>query len=184
MTHNLAVWLQNGGYRTIHLGKFLNGYGDEPHDNGTIVPPGWNSWHTIIKADTNHYFYGYRMNVNGTIEGPFGDSGSWDTREYGALDDLGCPFAPANGLPCNYETDMLTGLATREITETPAEQPFYLQVDYTAPARGLPPPRRARAGPPPLRLVQGGPRCPTTAPKASTRATSPTSPASSAKPRT
>jgi N-acetylglucosamine-6-sulfatase len=133
MTHNLAVWLQNGGYRTIHLGKFLNGYGDEPYDNGTIVPPGWNSWNTIIKADTNHYFYGYRMNVNGTIQGPFGDSGSWDTREYGARDDIGCPFAPTNGLPCTYESDMLSGLAIREITETPTDQPFYMQVDYTAP---------------------------------------------------
>ena len=57
----------DSGYRTIHLGKFLNGYGDEPYDNGTIVPPGWNSWHTILKADTNHYFYGYRLNNNGTI---------------------------------------------------------------------------------------------------------------------
>ena len=133
MTHNLAVWMQNAGYRTIHLGKILNGYGDEPYDNGTIVPPGWSSWHTILKADTHHYFYGYEMNNNGTIEGPYGDSGSWDTREYGARDDIGCPFAPTNGLPCNYETDELTELATREITETPAEQPFYLQLDYTAP---------------------------------------------------
>ena len=133
MTHNLAVWLQNAGYRTMHLGKFLNGYGDEPYDNGTTVPPGWNSWHSILKADTHHYFYGYEMNNNGTIEGPYGDSGSWDTREYGARDDIGCPFAPTNGLPCYYESDKLTEMATREIAETPAEQPFYLQVDYTAP---------------------------------------------------
>ena len=34
-THNLATWLQGAGYRTIHVGKFLNGYGDEPYDNGT-----------------------------------------------------------------------------------------------------------------------------------------------------
>ena len=30
-THNLATWLQGAGYRTIHVGKFLNGYGDEPY---------------------------------------------------------------------------------------------------------------------------------------------------------
>ncbi len=54
-THNLATWLQGAGYRTIHVGKFLNGYGDEPYDNGTTVPPGWSAWHTVLKADTDHY---------------------------------------------------------------------------------------------------------------------------------
>ncbi len=34
-THNIATWLQGAGYRTIHIGKFLNGYGDEPYDNGS-----------------------------------------------------------------------------------------------------------------------------------------------------
>ncbi|HET8638906.1 MAG TPA: sulfatase-like hydrolase/transferase [Solirubrobacterales bacterium] len=133
MNHNLAVWLNQAGYRTIHIGKFLNGYGDEPYDNGTIVPPGWDAWHTVLKADTHHYFYGYRLNDNGTIDGPFGDSGSWDTREYGVRDDIGCPFAPTNGLPCFYESDVLTRIAAEEITGTPEERPFYLQLDYTAP---------------------------------------------------
>lgn len=131
--HNLAVWLQNAGYRTIHVGKFLNGYGDEPYDNGSGIPLGWSAWHTTLKADTNHYFYGYELNNNGKIEGPYGDSGSWETREYGARDDFGCPFAPLNGLPCFYETDMLTNIAAQEVRETSLEQPFYLQLDYTAP---------------------------------------------------
>jgi arylsulfatase A-like enzyme len=131
--HNLAVWLQNAGYRTIHVGKFLNGYGDEPFDNGTTIPPGWSAWHTVEKADTTHYYYGYSLNDNGQIDGPFGDSGSWETREYGARDDIGCPFAPANGLPCYYETDTLTNIATAELQGTSPEQPFYLQLDYTAP---------------------------------------------------
>jgi arylsulfatase A-like enzyme len=133
MTHNLAVWLQSAGYRTIHIGKFLNGYGDAPYDNGTIVPPGWSAWHTVLNADTDHYFYGYKLNDNGQIDGPFGDSGSWETREYGARDDPGCPFAPANGLPCYYETDALTNIASSELLATPPETPFYLQLDYTAP---------------------------------------------------
>jgi arylsulfatase A-like enzyme len=132
-THNLAVWLQNAGYKTIHIGKFLNGYGDKPWDEGTMIPPGWSSWHTVLNADTDHYYYGYLLNNNGEIDGPYGDSGSWVTREYGARDDIGCPFAPANGQPCYYETDKLTEYATREITETAPETPFYLQLDYTAP---------------------------------------------------
>ncbi len=133
MTHNLATWLQGAGYRTVHIGKFLNGYGDEPYDDGKTVPPGWNAWHTVIKADTNHYFYGYTLNNNGVLEGPYGDSGSWETREYGVRDDLGCPLAPLNGLPCFYETDMLTNIAANELLATSPEQPFYLQLDYTAP---------------------------------------------------
>jgi N-acetylglucosamine-6-sulfatase len=132
-THNIATWLQGAGYRTIHVGKFLNGYGDEPYDNGTTVPPGWTAWHTLLKADTDHYFYGYTLNNNGILEGPYGDSGSWETREYGVRDDLGCPFAPLNGLPCFYETDMLTNIAAQELRGTSPEQPFYLQLDYTAP---------------------------------------------------
>ena len=133
MTHNLAVWLQGAGYRTIHVGKFLNGYGDEPYDDGKTVPPGWSAWHSVLRADTNHYFYGYTLNNNGQLEGPYGDSGSWETREYGVRDDLGCPFAPLNGLPCFYETDTLTNIATQELLGTPLDQPFYLQLDYTAP---------------------------------------------------
>ncbi|HEX3608092.1 MAG TPA: sulfatase [Solirubrobacterales bacterium] len=132
-THNLAVWLQNAGYRTIHVGKFLNGYGDEPYSNGTEMPPGWTAWHTVLKADTDHYYYGYSLNNDGKIEGPYGDSGNWETREYGVRDDLGCPFAPLNGLPCFYETDMLTNIADEELRGTSPEQPFYLQLDYTAP---------------------------------------------------
>lgn len=132
-SHNIATWLQSAGYRTVHIGKFLNGYGDEPFDNGTTVPPGWSAWHTTLKADTNHYFYGYTLNNNGVLEGPVGDSGSWDTREYGERDDFGCPFAPLNGKPCLYETDVLTRIADEEMLGTPAGTPFYLQLDYTAP---------------------------------------------------
>ncbi|HEX2392812.1 MAG TPA: sulfatase, partial [Solirubrobacterales bacterium] len=131
--HNVATWLQGAGYRTIHIGKFLNGYGDEPFDDGRTVPPGWSAWHTVLNADTNHYFYGYTLNDNGSIDGPFGDPGSWETREYGERDDYGCPAAPLNGKPCLYETDTFNRIATEELAGTPPEQPFYLQVDYTAP---------------------------------------------------
>jgi N-acetylglucosamine-6-sulfatase len=132
-SHNIATWLQGAGYRTIHVGKFLNGYGDEPFDTGTDVPPGWNAWHSVLSADTHHYYYGYTLNDNGSIDGPFGDSGSWETREYGERDDFGCPSAPLNGKPCLYETDVFNRIASEELLGTPLEQPFYMQVDYTAP---------------------------------------------------
>jgi len=132
-SHNIATWLQGAGYRTIHIGKILNGYGDAPYSPGTEEPPGWNSWHTILNSDTNHYAYGYMLNNNGVVEGPYGDSGSWETREYGAIDDAGCPYAPLNGLPCYYETDKFNQLAVEELAATSPEQPFYMQVDFTAP---------------------------------------------------
>jgi N-acetylglucosamine-6-sulfatase len=132
-SHNLAPWLQTAGYRTIHIGKFLNGYGDEPFDEGKDVPPGWNAWHSVLRADTHHYFYGYTLNDNGVLDGPFGDPGSWETREYGERDDFGCPTAPLNGKPCFYETDIFNRIAWEEITGTSPEQPFYLQLDYTSP---------------------------------------------------
>jgi arylsulfatase A-like enzyme len=132
-SHNLATWLQGAGYRTIHVGKFLNGYGEPPYGNDREEPPGWSAWHTVLNSDSDHYFYGYSLNDNGVVDGPFGDSGSWETREYGEVDDYGCPTAPTNGKPCFYLTDVLSRIATEELGGTPAEQPFYLQLDYTAP---------------------------------------------------
>jgi N-acetylglucosamine-6-sulfatase len=132
-SHNIATWLQGAGYRTIHIGKFLNGYGDETFDNGTTVPPGWDAWHTVLKADTDHYFYGYTLNNNGVISPPYGESGSWETREYGIRDDVGCPLAPTNGLPCNYQSDVFNSMAAQELDGTPPSRPFYMQIDYTAP---------------------------------------------------
>jgi arylsulfatase A-like enzyme len=133
ITHNVPGWLQAAGYRTIHVGKFLNGYGEPPYGTKAEEPPGWSAWHTILNSDTDHYFYGYELNDNGSVDGPFGDSGSWDTREYGERDDAGCPTAPVNGKPCFYLTDVLSRISDEELLGTPAEQPFYLQLDYTAP---------------------------------------------------
>jgi N-acetylglucosamine-6-sulfatase len=132
-SHNLATWLSKAGYRTIHIGKFLNGYGDAPYDDGKTVPPGWDAWHSVLHADSEHFFYGYTLNDNGSIDGPFGDSGSWETREYGKRDDFGCPSAPLDGQPCFYETDVFNRLASEELRATPPTRPFYLQLDYTAP---------------------------------------------------
>ncbi len=44
----LATWLDDAGYRTALIGKYLNGYGETP---GAVpddyVPPGWDSWHSF-----------------------------------------------------------------------------------------------------------------------------------------
>jgi arylsulfatase A-like enzyme len=131
--HNLATWLQRDGYRTIHIGKFLNGYGDPPYDDGTSFPPGWSTWYGVPRADTQHLAYGYRINHDGAMAGPFGDPGNWETREWGVRDDPGCPYAPANFLPCYHLTDTLSRIASQELLATPPERPFYLQLDYMGP---------------------------------------------------
>jgi N-acetylglucosamine-6-sulfatase len=35
----VATWLHRGGYRTVEIGKYLNGYDPPP-------PPGWDEWHS------------------------------------------------------------------------------------------------------------------------------------------
>ena len=135
-------------------------------------------------SDTNHYFYGYTLNNNGTLDGPFGDSGSWDTREYGERDDPGCPTAPLNGKPCCTRPTSSTGSPPKSCYGTSPEQPFYLQLDYTAPHGDF----RRPAGPEPATRhygsFAGAPLPAQPRRRASTRATSTTSPASSAKPPT
>jgi N-acetylglucosamine-6-sulfatase len=62
-TSTLPVWLQNAGYRTIHVGKYLNGYG-EP--DPTEIPPGWTQWHALLGFATYRY-YDYTLNENGRL---------------------------------------------------------------------------------------------------------------------
>src|ERR1700690_2598525 len=52
-----AVALQNGGYRTAMMGKYLNGY--EPgyrNRHGLYVPPGWSDW-DVTGNGYNEYDY-------------------------------------------------------------------------------------------------------------------------------
>jgi N-acetylglucosamine-6-sulfatase len=59
-TNTLAVWLQQDGYYTAHIGKYLNGYEQSPN----VIPPGWTEWYGT--TDTYRY-YGYQINENGTL---------------------------------------------------------------------------------------------------------------------
>jgi N-acetylglucosamine-6-sulfatase len=74
----IATWLEQGGYKTMFLGKYLNNY---PSDEvtKTYVPEGWDEWHAVTR---NHYF-NYTINHNGKL------------RRYGSEE-------------ADYETDVLT----------------------------------------------------------------------------
>ncbi len=101
----LPSWMQRAGYRTAHVGKFLNNYEDWP-DDPAAVAPGWDEWRTLMKP---FQYYDFTLSVNGTRE-EFGDS----------ADD--------------YLTTVLTESAVdliREQSDRP--KPLFLQLDYLAP---------------------------------------------------
>jgi N-acetylglucosamine-6-sulfatase len=99
-----AVALQQRGYLTSLLGKYLNGY--EP---GTLrVPPGWDDWHV---AGDGYSEFNYNLNENGKLV------------HYGG---------PSN--PANYLTDVLARRATSFIGRAAhAHKPFMLEVATFAP---------------------------------------------------
>jgi arylsulfatase A-like enzyme len=55
----VGTWLQDAGYRTAFLGKYMNGY---PSGEPTYVPTGWDLWFATL----NRYF-NYRVNEDGEI---------------------------------------------------------------------------------------------------------------------
>jgi N-acetylglucosamine-6-sulfatase len=106
----LPVWLQDAGYATGHIGKFLNGYGNE---RGTPMRPrGWTDWQGLID-NTTYRMWGYSFFEN-------------DHRvTYGHL---------MRRNPRLYQTDVVTRKAVRFIHERAGgDQPFFLSVAYLAP---------------------------------------------------
>jgi arylsulfatase A-like enzyme len=108
----LPSWVQRAGYRTAHVGKFLNKYGDlDPYE----VPLGWDEWYATVDPTTYRYF-GYTVNENGAL------------RTYGRDQD-----------PRWYSTDFVSRRSA-EIVErlSPSAQPFFLSVAFLAPHTGSP----------------------------------------------
>src|ERR687893_1201045 len=52
----MATWLDAEGYRTIFVGKYMNGY------EGTHVPPGWDEWYAV-----SGNYLSTDLNENGTV---------------------------------------------------------------------------------------------------------------------
>jgi N-acetylglucosamine-6-sulfatase len=104
----LPVWLQRAGYRTMHVGKFLNRYGIDlgPYH----VPPGWDDWHGSVDPFTYHY-YGTALNENGTL------------RSY--------PSRYSTDLYADLAEDLI-GRAAQ------GDRPFFLSVGFLAPHDGGP----------------------------------------------
>ena len=80
---SIGSWLQEAGYDTVLIGKFLNGYPNKPFDfvAENYVPPGWNEWYAsflnegFVAQDNfleppwwqEFSYTSFRMNENGTV---------------------------------------------------------------------------------------------------------------------
>src|SRR3712207_2451158 len=104
-SQTLPVWLENAGYFTAHIGKYLNGYGEKrPYE----VPPGWTHWQGSIDRST-YWMYNYTLNDNGTLV-RYGDT------------------------PEHYQTDVYAARAVATIEKAVASgKHFFLSVAPTAP---------------------------------------------------
>jgi N-acetylglucosamine-6-sulfatase len=111
-TRTLPVWLQQSGYYTVHLGKYLNGYGRR---NPLEIPPGWSEWHGSVDPSTYRY-YNYTLNENGVLT------------TYCAVPQPSC-----------YQTDVYRDKANEIIRRrAPEATPFFLWVAFLADHAGNP----------------------------------------------
>ena len=109
----LPLWLQAAGYRTMHVCKFLNGYGRLSPP--TEVPPGFNDWYGTVDPTTYSY-WNYTVNENGVLH------------TYGAANE-----------PAFYSTDFFARRANELIAAAaPSDQPFFISVAFLAPHAGQP----------------------------------------------
>jgi arylsulfatase A-like enzyme len=102
------VWLRAAGYRTSHIGKYLNGYGLRRR---ATVPPGWSDWHGTIDKST-YQMYGYKLFENGAVN------------RYGHFDVED---------PELYQSDVFAQKAVTAIEETAPDVPLFLSLMFVAP---------------------------------------------------
>jgi arylsulfatase A-like enzyme len=108
-SNTLPVWLQRAGYRTVHIGKYLNGYGRR---SATEIPPGWHEWYGSVDPST-YQFYNYTLNENGR------------TVKYGAD-------------AASYQADVYTRKAVDAVRRLAPGGPFFLNVAFLGPHSGGP----------------------------------------------
>ncbi len=102
----IATWLQDEGYRTGLIGKYLNYY---PQSAGpTYLPPGWDEWYSPVRGTPSAGFE-YTLNENGRL-----------VRYGSAVDD--------------YVTDVYVRLTEQFVTgAADAGQPFFAWLAVEAP---------------------------------------------------
>jgi arylsulfatase A-like enzyme len=113
-SNSLPLWLQAAGYRTMHVGRYLNGYGVQNPDI-TEIPPGWNDW----ISGTGDSVFNYRQ---------------WQMNENGKI-----LWRPTPDHPDEHQTDFYGRRAAELIDQAaPSQQPFFLSLTFPAPHTGAP----------------------------------------------
>jgi arylsulfatase A-like enzyme len=120
----LPVWLQQAGYTTLFLGKYLNGYGRRPLPDGEssvqYVPPGWSDW---------------RGAIDGGVEGDVPENGG-TYRYWDMTLNVNGELEPHQG---EYSTRVIGEQSVEMIDEYAAEpEPFFLWSSFVAPHHGRP----------------------------------------------
>lgn len=108
-TRTLPMWLQEAGYHTAHIGKYMNEY--HAGRLAQPVPPGWDEWYT--ESGGGHRMYGYELFEQGP-EGP-------------------ARMVSYGSAPADYKTDVLADKAVDYVHRRAPYEPFFLQLDPTAP---------------------------------------------------
>lgn len=80
----IPATMQSAGYRTAHIGKFLNGYGDKKRAE---IPKGWDEWHGLVGPSTGQYF-GFTLNHNGVLDTYGADDYQTDVLTDLAVDEI------------------------------------------------------------------------------------------------
>ncbi len=152
--NTLPVWLQRAGYRTSHIGKYLNGYGVlKPSE----IPPGWTDWHGTIDQ-TSYDMFNYWVNDNGTVtkygSDPWNEAVMTISRKvanqevtdyndlrFSILQNLIVPFRGEDSIfgetdPDDHQVDQMANRAVRFVRRSaPKGAPFFLQFAPPAPHR-------------------------------------------------
>lgn len=77
---SVATWLDDAGYRTGLIGKYLNDYAELPVG---YVPPGWDEWFAIAQGHPQVRYYDFELNENGRIV-RYGDPSDYSTSVLGS----------------------------------------------------------------------------------------------------
>jgi len=105
-TDTIAVKLKSAGYNTAYFGKYLNEYGTSALVPFNYIPPGWDSWYTLLKSIT---YYDYSLNENGQVV------------NYG-------------NTPADYATDVLANHAINHLDAALSNSaPFFMMISPFAP---------------------------------------------------